>query len=298
MKTITIIPMLAFCASSLFLDSCSPGGAGEQAAATADLETEVETLRKQKSNLENQLKLMKEDYEKSYKEALKQADDTGKSEEQVKGSLEKAQEETEKIRQEFKEYREKYKVSIRQKAKGLQVAVLSTTDGKSFENITVADVSAKELKVRHSQGAATILLSHLPPDWQAKLAYDPQEEQRLEEEAQAAAQALADLKGSASAANEMPTLGEGHDITKLNPMAINTFRARIRSREEEISLMQSRVNGLKNGRGGISDLGRIQMRNYEQRLARAQQDLIALRNRMDRYIEVNSRVTKPKTTVD
>ena len=161
------------------------GCGNDVAAQRASDAEELDRVRKAKAVIENEAKMLREDFEKKYNDVLKQNDELQKANDDLKQQIEKAQDEIGKAKRELQEHMAKYKVGMRQKAKGQQFARIETADKQTFEGVTISDLTASTVSIQHSGGVTTLELKKLSPEWQRTFLYDPEEEKHLAEAASA-----------------------------------------------------------------------------------------------------------------
>ena len=268
---------LALAASTALLPSCGPGAAekqqlSDQAQQIADLET-------QKKKAETQFKALQEEAQAKYNDMLQQNDELQKSNDELRKALEKIQDQMETTRREFEEYKAKYRVSVRGKAKGMQIPVLATGDGRTFESVVINSVSSADVQFMHATGTARVPLAALPAEWQQKFAFDPNEEkeaQRRQQEAEAA-------KAAATAA--LTASDQRRVKTGIDPIAVSRLRERIEAREQALKKTYKEVEEVKKGPYGTSSLARLRLEVLEKRASRLKDEMIDLRNTLDRSLE-------------
>jgi hypothetical protein len=84
-----------------------------------------------------------------------------------------------RVRDEWDKYRETYRVAERASAKGEKYAELTLADGKKLSDVTVLDVDAARMQVRHSGGIVGIDWQDLPGDFQDRFQFDVKEKEVL-----------------------------------------------------------------------------------------------------------------------
>jgi chromosome segregation ATPase len=257
------IPLLAF----LALTSCTDDVAAQRASDGEELER----VQKAKAVLENEAKMLREDFEKKYNDILKQNDDLQKANDDLKLQLEKAQDEIEKAKRELQEHMAKYKVSLRQKAKGQQFPKLETADKRTFEGVTISELTASKVSFQHSAGVSTIDLKDLSPEWQRNFLYDPEEEKAL-----AAAAERDDFA-------ELEIVGITGPISpKADPIVVKRLRQRIVARQAEIKTASKEAREARQGKYGMTSLANLRVQSLNKRIKRAQEEIIELSGMLDK----------------
>ena len=90
----------------------------------------------------------------------------------LKEEVAKVQEERNAADATFSDYRARYREYARKALTGKKYDELKTTDGKVYQNVTIGDVDAAEVRIRHSAGATSVPLEKLPKDMIEFLQYD------------------------------------------------------------------------------------------------------------------------------
>ncbi len=276
-KSTAPLAAIVVAAAAALLPSCGPSAAEKQ--QMSDQAQQLAQLQTQKSKLETQFKALQEEAQTKYNDVLQQNDDLQKSNDELRKTLEKVQDQIESTRREFEEYKAKYRVSVRSKAKGLQIPVLATGDGKTFESVVINAVSPSEVQFMHATGTARVPLANLPAEWQQKFAFDPNEEKemkRREAEAEAAKTAVA----AALTSTDKRKVRQG-----IDPIAINRLRERIEAREQALKKTYKEAEEVKKSPYGTSSLARLRLDVLQKRAARLKDEMIDLRNTLDKSLE-------------
>jgi predicted nucleic acid-binding Zn-ribbon protein len=161
MKTILLTRTLAIITLLATLSACSDNTQvrllNEQIraleAAQNQSKQEMDRTRLQLKSLENERNKLKEERDK------------------LEQQTQEAQKALEGLRKDFEAYRNQYKISIRKSAPGMQIAKLEI-DGKTYENITVRELTEDLLTFHHQNGSAKAALSQLNAELQTRFGYD------------------------------------------------------------------------------------------------------------------------------
>ncbi|MGI8601590.1 MAG: hypothetical protein ACR2OZ_01190 [Verrucomicrobiales bacterium] len=230
---------------------------------------ELARAEKVRLTLESELKLLREDFQNKYHNALKQAEDLQKANDELKQQLEKAQDEADKSRKELQEHLAKYKISMRQKAKGLQIPMLQAADGKVFEGVTISDVTPDTLSFQHSGGVSRLPLEKLATEWQKKFFYDPEEIKAIE----------AAKLAQAAASEAVPEADIPKDVaSRVDPIILKRLKDRIFARKAEISRINKEAKSVQEGPYGMTNLSKLRLQVLRQRTLRLQDDIKGLQN--------------------
>jgi hypothetical protein len=81
------------------------------------------------------------------------------------------------ISNEFAAYKDDYRTMVRGNAKDEVLERLETRDGKVFENVTVREVTAVGMQIRHSDGFKRIPFEDLGDDMQERFQFDPKQKE-------------------------------------------------------------------------------------------------------------------------
>lgn len=237
---------------------------------TADAE-ELSRMQKEKGKIENELKLLREDFEKKYHDLLKQNDDLQKANDELKQQVEKAQDDVDKAKKDLQEHMAKFKIGQRQKSKGLQIPQLETADSKVYQGVVVSEVTPELLVFQHSAGIARVPLEKLPTQWQQKFLYDPEE-----------VKALAAAKLAAEAAEKE---GEAAGVvipkevaSRVDPFVLKRLRDRIVLRQAEIRKIKKEAKTVEEGPYGQTSLTKLRLKVLAQRTGRLQDEIKELQN--------------------
>jgi hypothetical protein len=255
------------------MSSCNPGA---EKAAAAQTE-EISSLERTKARLEHELKLLRADIERRESEIIQKNDELLKSNDELKAQLEKAQDEAAKLKREFDDYVSKYKVSLRSKAKGLELPRLEAAQ-QVFEAVVVREVTPKDVSFSHAGGAARVPLAKLTPDLQRRFLYDPEEVKAIETEEAAVAEAIKELpEVEAAKALQDPT-------RRVNPIALRNLTNRITWREAEIKRVENEAFQVRKSSYAGSNIGQYRLGQLSMRAERMRDDIMLLRKMIEREL--------------
>jgi chaperonin cofactor prefoldin len=267
MNNSSIFRMACPCAIAMVVLLTS--GCDQPAAPQIDGD-ELARVQKDKSKVENELKLLREDVEKKYNDLIKQNEELQKANDELKQQVEKAQDETDKAKKDLQEHMTKYKIGVRQKAKGLQIPHLETADQKSFEGVVVTEVTPETLVFQHSGGVARIPLEKLSSNLQQQFAYDPEEIKAMEAAKLAAEAAEKDDTGVATVPKEV--------LSRVDPFVLKRLRDRISSRKAEIARIKKESKAAQEGPYGQTSLTKLRVKVLAQRTLRLEDEIKELQN--------------------
>jgi predicted nucleic acid-binding Zn-ribbon protein len=276
MKHFSSLPRLAWLLIPVLLALPACDKAGQELAAAQAAE-ELASLERTKSRLENELKLLRADFEKRQTEVLQRNDELLKSNDELKAQFEKAQDEAAKVKRELEEYMTKYKVSLRAKSKGLEIPRVETADNVVFESVVVREVTPKEVAISHSGGVTRIPLARLSPDLQRKFLYDPEEVKAIEAAEVAVAEAVKSLP-------EVAGVRMLDSTRPVNPIAVRNLTNRITSREAQIKEAEKEAGAVNMSRYRNTNIAQYRINQLAQRVAHLRNDIVALRAMLQREL--------------
>jgi hypothetical protein len=248
----------------------------DAAAAAAQSAEELASLERTKAQLEKEMKLLRDDFEKRHAEVLQKNEELIKSNDSLKSQFEKAQDEAATARRELEAYMARYKTSMRAKAKGLVLPRMETSD-KAFEQVVVKELTPTELAFTHSGGVGRIDLAKLTPDLQKKLFYDAEEVKALAAAEAATAEAVKGLKQVAGVVVKDPS-------RPVNPLAVQNLTKRIVSREAEIQNAEKEAREVQKSAYGKTNIAQYRVKQLGLRVDQLKNDIAALRTLLDKEI--------------
>jgi len=96
--------------------------------------------------------------------------------------LKEVEAERDRLREEFEAYQRKYRVEIRKKAVGTEIAKVTTRSGRIYEQVSIQEISDAFIKVKTADGLASLAFVDLPDSVQSYYAYSPELASREMEE--------------------------------------------------------------------------------------------------------------------
>lgn len=83
-----------------------------------------------------------------------------------------------KLMADFEAYKDEYRAAARAAAKGEELESLETTDGKVYQNVSIREVTAVGMQIRHQAGQTRIPFERLPEDIQDRFQFDPKQKEQ------------------------------------------------------------------------------------------------------------------------
>lgn len=160
MKTPRSTGLTAVLASCLLLTGCQDEA---QIRALSDQIRSLESLQGQSKAELNRLQIQMRSLQIE-RDKIKEERD------KLQSQIDEAQKALEAIRKDFEEYKQQYRLSIRQRAPGMELDQLEI-DGKTFENIRIRALTEDSLTFLHSAGTMSVNLSQLKPEMQERFGY-------------------------------------------------------------------------------------------------------------------------------
>lgn len=170
--------MAGILAGSLAMVACKDEGAQSGAGSHA-LAEKLEAVEKEQALLQKEIETMQAEKRgnAAEMEAARKAQEDRLLE--LQKELREIRNERDSLEAEFDAYREEYKVSVRQKANGIELGTLALTSGATYAGVVVSKWTPSALRVTHSGGNATIAFEELPGPVQTMFLYDPEETREL-----------------------------------------------------------------------------------------------------------------------
>jgi hypothetical protein len=81
------------------------------------------------------------------------------------------------IEEDFQIYRAKHRQSVRSGLVGKSYDRVALRDGKIYQNVTVQGFESDRIDLRHDHGMARVAFRDLPEEWQARICWNPQDEE-------------------------------------------------------------------------------------------------------------------------
>jgi hypothetical protein len=146
----------------------------------------------------------------------------------------------------FEDYKDQYRAHVRRKAVGEVIPRLITLEGKSYDNITIREVTPVGIQIRHTDGVKRIPYEELPKDMQDYFQFDAEQKKEAVQQEQAATDThLAEVSSvqtqrkSEVAENDARTSQENMDKMR---QAITLKTSQIDRLETEISSLHSSIS--------------------------------------------------------
>jgi hypothetical protein len=162
--------------------------------------------------------------------------------ESLKQSIEASKLELVRKNEAWEGYKNEYRAHTRGKAKGTEMAELKTLDGTIYKNVSVREVTAVGIQIRHEEGQKRIAFEDLPVEMQDYYQFDPN---------QKAAALLAESKLRDVHDAEAAVAGERADEEMARQREKETERLReaarsaIAVKEATVSALESEIRDLE-----------------------------------------------------
>jgi hypothetical protein len=139
-------------------------------------------------------------------------------------------------------YKNQYRVHARGNAKGSEIAELKTLDGTLYKNVSIREVTAVGIQIRHDEGHKRIGFEDLPVDMQDHFQFDPnQKAAALLKESQLRDVHDAEAAVAGELADEAMVLQRKKDAERQRE---ETLRV-IAGKEASISALNAEIRGLE-----------------------------------------------------
>lgn len=160
-------PRLSSITTSLFvllLCQCDDGGANTKIKGLRD---EIDQLNHQNYETQQQVTRLQSQIEASRNERKKLEEEKAK----VEADRESAQKDLQQLQRDFETYKAKYKLSMRQRAPGLDVGNFTTADGKSYQHVVLKEITDSQVNFTHDGGIMKLHYKDLPESLQDMLGF-------------------------------------------------------------------------------------------------------------------------------
>lgn len=235
-----------------------------------DNQKEIESYQEQIRYAENQLKRSE-----SFADLSKKLDETRQEKLVLENNIKALGEELEKTKATlvttqtaWDQYKVQYRSNVRTKAVGEKIDEIVLKSGAVYKNAEIREVSAVGVQIRHTDGQKRIPFEELSEEWQERFQFDAeQKEQALA--AELAAQKMHDEAVEKAAAVEIIEQADPATLKDLNGKTASTNPV-IRAREIQLAQMQTELGTMQSefareeadavdarrfGRGGMNRVG-------------------------------------------
>lgn len=278
---------------------------------TGALQERLATAEEEHATLKEELELLKAAAREKNKSAAELRTAHEEALAKLQQELREAKRTSDEVQSEFDSYREEYKVSVRQKAKGVNLGDLTLSSGQSYAGVIVSKWTPAALRVTHSGGNATIPFEDLPQKVQTVFLYDKAETEELlakgEETVTTGKPARKpstvasnkpwpkkDPNGKTSAvvfteAEHSGIINGPETLTKLD-ILIKKYDVQIRKEENEVNLLDKKIaEAVRRGSEGAQ-------RSLEKRTERKMVELQTLRAKRGDLLSKRERLQRKSAT--
>lgn len=148
----------------LLLCQCDDGGANIKIKGLRD---EIDQLNHQNYETQQQVTRLQSQIEASRNERKKLEEEKAK----VESERESAQKDLQQLQKDFETYKSKYKLSMRQRAPGLEVGNFTSADGKSYQHVVLKEITDSQVNFTHDGGIMKLHYKDLPETLQDMLGF-------------------------------------------------------------------------------------------------------------------------------
>lgn len=149
---------------ALMLCQCDDGGANIKIKGLKD---ELDQLNHQHYETQQQVSRLQSQIEASRAERKKLEEEKAK----VEVDRESAQKDLQQLQRDFETYKTKYKLSMRQRAPGLEVGNFTSADGKSYQRVVLKEITDTQVNFTHDGGIMKLHYKDLPESLQDMLGF-------------------------------------------------------------------------------------------------------------------------------
>ncbi|MBL9146039.1 MAG: hypothetical protein JNM99_20325 [Verrucomicrobiaceae bacterium] len=160
-------PRLTSTATSLLvllLCQCDDGGANIKIKGLRD---EIDQLNHQNYETQQQVTRLQSQIESSRNERKKLEEEKAR----VEAERESAQKDLQQLQKDFETYKSKYKLSMRQRAPGLEVGNFTSADGKAYQHVVLKEITDSQVNFTHDGGIMKLHYKDLPESLQDMLGF-------------------------------------------------------------------------------------------------------------------------------
>lgn len=181
-----LIVLLGF--GALFMFAMDEGAQGADLSIEAIIKRQDKEIDTLKSNLESATEDLshapeRETVAKTLASTARENQSREVEIEDLRSGLETANEGIARLVTEFEDYKDEYRAFARKEAEGEKLPELTTNDGATYKNVTIREVTAVGMQVRHQAGFKRIPFELLPDDLQDRFQFDPtQKDEAIAEE--------------------------------------------------------------------------------------------------------------------
>ena len=146
---------------------------------------------------------------------------------------------------EFEAYKDRYRAFARGNAKGQEIVKLETLRGEIYNNVSIREVTAVGIQIRHDEGQKRIPFEELPIAMRDTFQFDPsQKKAALVAESKARDQHDAAVMAAGEVADEQMTQQRAEDAAEAKSKLVQ----RIASTEAHLRIIAQEINDLENQR--------------------------------------------------
>ena len=145
----------------------------------------------------------------------------------------------------FKNYKDEYRALVRGKAKGSELEVLETTNGEVYKSVTIREVTAVGIQIRHQDGQKRIAFENLPDSMKDYYQFDPvQKRESLAKENQLQIEHEAAVLQANDRVEAQMARQKGNDAK----LAKDKLVLAIAAKETQINSLRTEINRLESDR--------------------------------------------------
>ena len=149
---------------TLLLCQCDDGGTSIKVKGLRD---EIDQLNHQNYETQQQVSRLQSQIEASRAERKKLEEERSK----VEAERENVQKELQQLQRGFDTYKSKYKLSMRQRAPGMEVGNFTSAAGKSYQRVVLKEITDSQVNFTHDGGIMKLHYKDLPESLQDMLGF-------------------------------------------------------------------------------------------------------------------------------
>ena len=189
-------------------------------------------------------------------------------------------------------YKAKYRASMRDKAKGEQIAEITTLAGRTFRHVAVREVTPIGMQIRHDDGFTRIPYEDLPHALQERFQFDPQEKREAVKAESSSEQVHLNNVAEADAAGQVQAIAnrekQNQEDKQKAISQIALLETQIKAIDGDIADLQSQASNARSQTSSAKAAGRMVVdhtNNY----------LYSIQSKKNQRVEVQNQIQSLRT---
>lgn len=158
------LPVFLLASLSLLLCQCDDGGVSIKIKGLRD---EIDQLNHQNYETQQQVSRLQSQIESARNEKKKLEEEKAKAETE----REAASKQLDQLKRDFETYKNQYKLSMIKRAPGMKVGDFTSSEGKSYHNVVLREISESQVNFNHEGGIMKLHYKQLPESLQDMLGF-------------------------------------------------------------------------------------------------------------------------------